>query len=511
LARESSATFCNLQGANLKSAAAELLLLRLSAMQAAGPLHRRLYGCIRGCILDASLASGTRLPASRDLARELGLSRNTVTSAYDQLRAEGYVRALTGSGTFVAEVLPEEEPHAPAARSATAAPARALRLSRRGQAAVAGAKASPRQWGAFMPGVPDVTRLPHRALARIQARLARAAPPALLTYAGPGGHPELQRALAQYLRQTRSVVCEPGQIIVTEGVHQAIDLIVRLLADAGDLAWVEEPGYWGIRSVLAVNGIRLQPLPVDAEGMRLPKMAARQPPRLAFVTPSHQYPLGAVMSMPRRLALLEHAARTGTWVVEDDYDSEFRFSGRPVPALQGLAPLAPVIYVGTFSKTLYPGLRAAYCVVPERLAAAFGTAHSEFYRGGHLLAQAALAEFIASGHYAAHVRRMRQVYAARRQMLIHLIERWLGRDWIHPCDTAAGLHLVLRLPAAMDDAVIARELLADGVLVRPLSAYYLKPARERGLILGFASVPEDKMLQPFEQLVLRLRQHAARR
>jgi GntR family transcriptional regulator/MocR family aminotransferase len=295
-------------------------------------------------------------------------------------------------------------------------------------------------------------------------------------------------------------VCEPGQIVVTEGVHQALDLITRVLGDPGDTAWVEEPGYWGTRSVLAVNGIRLLPRPVDAEGMRLP--AGRAPrmrtPRFTFVTPSHQYPLGAVMSMGRRLDLLAHAARNGTWVVEDDYDSEFRFPGQPVPSLQGLVPDAPVIYVGTFSKTLYPGLRTAYMVVPQAVAGAFRTAQSELYRGGHMLMQAALAEFIATGSYAAHIRKMRLVYAARRAFLMGLVEQWLGPGWIHEYDTNAGLHLVLALPQECDDVAIAKAAGAQGVLVRPLSRYYAGRESRRGLLLGFASVAQEQMLMPWQ-------------
>lgn len=482
--------------------AVELLQSRWHAVRAGGgsaALNRRLYECIRDCIMDGSLPVGGRLPASRDLAAGLNLSRNTVTFAYDQLRAEGYLRAVVGSGTFVTDMIPEAPLHAMRSRPMPAAQ-RGARLSARGKAAVAHARAAPRQWGAFMPGVPDVTLFPHRKLGRIIARLRRQAGPELLSYAPGGGHGVLQRSLAQYLRQARSVVCEPEQIIVTEGVHQAIDLIVRLLADVGDTAWVEEPGYWGIRSVLAINGIVPQPVLVDQEGMRLPA-PGRKPPRLAFVTPSHQYPLGPVMSMSRRLGLLARAGQTGTWIVEDDYDSEFRFSGQPVPSLQGMAPDGRVIYVGTFSKTLYPGLRTAYMVVPRALADTFKTAQSEFYRGGHLLSQLALAEFIDQGYYASHIRRMRQVYAGRRNFLLDQIRRWLGLEWVHPYDTGAGLHLVLRLPEGCDDHAVEQVAFERNVLVRALSRYYIGPRRQSGLLMGFASVPEAEMLRCFQILL----------
>ncbi|MDB6000557.1 MAG: hypothetical protein JWP52_2256, partial [Rhizobacter sp.] len=283
------------------------------------------------------------------------------------------------------------------------------------------------------------------------------------------------------------------------------DLIARLLGDPGQTAWVEEPGYWGIGRVLAINGLKTQAVPVDAEGMN-PALAARgAAPRFAFVTPSHQYPLGAIMSMGRRLALIELSIKAGTWIVEDDYDSEFRFSGHPVAALQGLALRAHVIYIGTFSKTLYPGMRTAYMVLPADLAKAFRTAHSELYRGGHVIAQAALAEYIDRGDYAAHIRKMRLVYASRRAFLIRLIEQWLGADWVHEFDTNAGLHVVLALPDGVDDVAIAQAAQERGVLTRALSRYYAGFAR-RGLLLGFACVPEADMLEPFKVLVGCIRQ-----
>lgn len=502
-------------GANLRSLTSDLIQQRwadLRQREPRQPLQRALYACLRRAIVDGSLPAASRLPASRDLAAELQLSRNTVTAAFDQLMAEGYVRAVTGSGTFVADTVPDHvlwsTGKAPARRrTSDARLVRTGRLSARGERVVANASASPVQWGAFMPGVPDVTQFPHRKFAQISQRLWRKPAPALLTYSPGGGHPQLRAALAAHLRQARSVVCEPEQVLITQGIHQAIDLVARLLADAQDSAWVEEPGYWGIRSLLAMNGVAAEPVPVDAEGMT--SRARSKPPKLVFVTPSHQYPLGAVMSLRRRLALLEHAREHGSWIVEDDYDSEFRFSGRPIPALQGLLPDAPVIYVGTFSKTMYPGMRTAYMVLPKPLVAAFRTAHSELYREGHLLTQQVLAEFVAEGHYAAHIRRMRLIYAARRRTLLDLVAQWLGPGWLHPCDSNAGLHLVIALPSDMDDVAVAEAAQRRGVVVRPLSRYYAGPRRERGLVLGFASVPEEDMARPFAVLVQCIR--AARR
>ncbi len=491
----------------MRSICGDLLLQRLGPegpKALARPLNRSLYECIRGAILDGSLGPATRLPPSRDLAAELGLSRNTVMFAYEQLLAEGYVHARTGSGTFVAATAPEAYLNAVSAEADAVQAQPMPGLSPRGLELLANASASPSQWGAFMPGVPDVTRFPHRRYAQIAARLWQQPPPEWLSYCHGGGLPALREAVATHLRVARSVRCDASQVLITEGIHQAIDLVVRLLGMSGEQAWVEEPSYWGIRSLLQVSGIGMVPMPVDDEGLALPAQgsgAAGPAPRFIFVTPSHQYPLGAVMSLTRRRALLEFARRRGSWIVEDDYDSEFRFSGQPIPSLQGMEPDAPVIYIGTFSKTLFPGLRMGYMVLPRSLASAFQTAHSELYRAGHLMTQATVSEFMRAGDYAAHIRRMRLLYGRRRAILASLIERYLGAGALHAYGSNAGLHLVLRLPDDVDDVGIANEAGRRGILVRPLSRYFLGSAVQRGLLLGYACVPEERIGPAFETLL----------
>ncbi|MGO4302302.1 MocR-like pyridoxine biosynthesis transcription factor PdxR [Cupriavidus sp. RAF12] len=495
----------------MKSICGDLLLQRLGpeGLGAFGkPLNRGLYECIRGAILDGSLPRATRLPPQRDLAAELGLSRNTVMYAYEQLLAEGYLRARTGSGTFVADTAPESYLNATAAAITDAGPRAMPGLSPRGQQLLANASASPTQWGAFMPGVPDLRRFPHRRYAQISARLWRQPPPEWLSYGHGGGLPALREAVAAHLRVARSVRCDAEQVLITEGIHQAIDLVVRLLGSTGDQAWVEEPSYWGIRGVLQVSDIGMVPMPVDDEGLTLPEADAGRlsgrtepAPRFIFVTPSHQYPLGAVMSLKRRRALLEFARQHGSWIVEDDYDSEFRFSGQPIPSLQGMEADAPVIYIGTFSKTLYPGLRMGYLVLPRELAGAFQTAHAELYRAGHLMTQATVAEFMQAGDYAAHIRRMRPLYARRRAVLAALIERYLGPGALNAQGSNAGLHLVLRLPDEADDVAITAAARAKGIMVRPLSRYYLGTPVQRGLLLGYACVPEEDIGPAFDVLL----------
>lgn len=484
----------------MRSLHADLLLQRLQ-LTTGGQLRLRVCQCLRTAIADGSIPPGSRLPATRDLARELGVSRNTVLYAYEQLQAEGYLQAKTGSGTSVAEILPDSY-----LMATTGQPGRPHRyveeveLSRRGSKLMGYANASPHQWGAFVPGVPDVREFPHALFSSIQRRINRDPLHHHLTYSHQGGSYELQQELVEYLRVTRSVQCEVDQILITEGTHQGIDLIAKMLCDPEDRVWFEEPGYWGARNILRINGADILPVRVDQHGMVPLAGGKGPPPKLIFVTPSHQYPLGAVMSLPRRKQLLALAREQGSWIIEDDYDSEFRFAGNPIPALQGLEPDAPVIYLGTFSKTLYPALRIGYMVLPKPLAAAMKLACAELYRGGHFLIQTALAQFMREGHYNAHIRRMRLLYGRRRAYLVSLITRYLGPEFLHAYDHDAGLHLVLVLPKGCDDVKIAAHALRRGVSVRPLSQYFMHRQSMRGLLLGFACVEESAMLPAFNVL-----------
>ncbi len=469
-------------------------------------LHRRLYAAICSCILEGSLKPATRMPPSRDLAGELSLSRNTVLRVYEQLQAEGYISARTSSGTFVTDSVldnlnlrADKEPAVAAQEDRTRLSARCLEL-------LGYASASPRQWGAFIPGVPDVQYFPHRTLKKIQDRLARRLRPEFLTYDAAGGVSELKEALADYLRTARGVRCSPDQILITEGIHQALDLVTRSLCNPGDNTWIEEPGYWGIKNILRINAVNFSAIPVNEQGM-VPPVSSECAPKLIFVTPSHQYPLGSVMSLNRRRQLLFRARETQSWIVEDDYDSEFRFSGQPIPSLQGLEEDSPVIYIGTFSKTLYPALRLGYVVLPKPLAAPLKKVHTDLYRGGHLLIQAALAEFIKEGYYAAHIRKMRQLYSRRRHTLVELITRELGEEYLGSFSSNAGLHLILQLPAQGDDEAIAKQANAEGLLVRPLSRYYVNEEKRCGLLLGFASLEEHEMAAAFSRLAGIIKAH----
>jgi len=463
-------------------------------------LGRQLYDIIRQLILTGDLRAGTKLPASRVLSREIGLSRNTVLSAYEQLHSEGFVVSATGSGTFVSDTvpcLPSRQPE-PSPTDAVVPPH--LALSRRGAELVRTAQASARQWGAFTPGVPDVSLFPHEVWSRLMRRRWRKPDPTLLTYSHGPGYLPLRTALAQYLRLARSVECEPDQIIVTSGIHQSLSLIASLLGESSEVAWVENPCYWGARTVLRASGLRTQPIDVDDEGMAPSAGQMQTPPRFIFVTPSHQYPLGTVMSLSRRRMLLEYAHRNNIWIIEDDYDSEFRFDGRPLASLQGLDSHDRVIYLGTFSKTLFPGLRMGFMVLPKVLSTHFAAGLSELYREGRLLDQAVVADFMNEGHYTAHIKRMRVLYARRQVLLREAIVEHFGQDW--PISThEAGLHLVMHLPEGADDVGIVLAAHSLGISIRPLSRYYAGGAGRPGLLFGYASVPDDEIKPAFQTLV----------
>jgi len=391
---------------------------------------------------------------------------------------------------------------APALLTSTQAQRTAARaLSTRGARLIAGAGVSKRQGGAFMPGVPDVSRFPARIWTRLHNKYWRSLRPDLLTYAPGGGLALLRHVLADYLRTSRSVRCSPEQIIITTGIHQSVDLAVRLLSDPGDTIWTEDPCYWGVRSVLQVSGLKPRPIAVDGEGIDpSPEDFAAAPPKLILVTPSHQYPLGMVMSLARRRMLLEYARQHQCWIVEDDYDSEFRYGSRPLASLQGLDTAGQVIYVGSFGKTLFPGLRVGYLVAPEPLAESFATASAELYREGQLLQQAVLAEFIAEGHFTSHIRKMRALYGQRRQVLLDALTRRYG-DALPAMGGDAGLHVVMQLPDGSDDRAVAEAALARNIVVRPLSGYYSERERAAsGLLIGYACVPDEDIAPAFDTL-----------
>jgi GntR family transcriptional regulator/MocR family aminotransferase len=462
--------------------------------QAAVPLFRQLYGGLRAAILAGRLEGGTRLPPTRQLATELQVSRKTVVNAFEQLIAEGYLEGKVGSGTYVARVLPEEvlQVSQPAGPAAASAPARSSRLSAWGASLASRAPSalSGDTGRAFEPGIPALEEFPYKLWSRLAAHAWRVVEREQLSYGDPLGYRPLRAAIASYLRTVRGMNCEPEQVMIMTGMHQTLTLVCKMVLAPGEAACMEDPGALAVRLGLADAGAEIVPLPVDQHGLSVERLAAEAKgaqARLVYVTPSHQYPLGVTMSLARRLALLQWAARTGAWVLEDDYDSEYRYAGRPLAALQGLDQAGCVLYMGTFSKVLFPALRLSYLVVPAAAVELFAKARGAFGRQAPILEQVVLTEFFEQGHFARHLRRMNGIYQERQATLIEAVrEKLAGQLEIMP--TSTGLHVMGWLPAGFDDRRTSQLARAHGVDVPPLSAHAICTQLRPGLILGYACV-----------------------
>ena len=506
-----------------------MLLVRLDGE---GTLQRQAYRALRGAILEGRLRPGERLPSTRECARELGVSRNTVLAAYDQLVAEGYAVARPASGTFVAESLPpptarrsvEHAASMPSARSAgrstaggrgrtTSVPANnelsSLPLSQIGRRIFENVAPRHATWSLprdpveidFRYGEPAYADLPLATWSRLIGRRARRLSVRRLSYQSPGGAPELREALAGYLSRARGVVCAPEQILVVHGSQQAIDLTTRLLVDAGDRVVLEEPCYTGFSFCLAALGAEAVRVPTDEHGLRVEELERIDDARLVCVTPSHQYPAGGVLSLPRRLALLGWAHARSAYVLEDDYDGEFRFEGRPLECLQSLDAHGRVLYSGTASKILFPSLRIGWLVVPQALVATFRSALALADTGTASLEQLALADFIAEGHLERHVRRIRKRHASRRRALLDAVERELaGRARV--LGVSAGVHVLLRLDQLRqrDVSRLRAACRARGVGVYPAAPFYARPPAHAELLLGYGGLDERAIAEGIKRL-----------
>jgi GntR family transcriptional regulator/MocR family aminotransferase len=429
-----------------------------------GPRTRALYGAIRGLIEAGGVSPGVKLPTSRDLARRFGMSRAAVVAAFEMLVSEGFASARVGAGTFVAGKVPRL-PQQAAAKSADLPHAPALPLT---------------------VGVTGYDPRTHRIFRKLLSRAVASPPPQLFGYGDPRGGGALREAIAHYLRTARGVRCEARQIIVTSGAQQGIDLFLRAAIKPGDPVWVEDPCYPMAAAAMKGFGARMTGVRVDAEGLDVEDGARRAPKaRAIYVTPSHQFPLGVTMTMRRRLGLLDWARSNRAWIIEDDYDSEFRYGGPPLTALQGMDGAGRVAYVGTFSKILFPGLRAGYLVAPEPLLEKIVAVRARSDRYPPILTEAPLAALLNEGHFAAHLRRMRRrVQAGRDALVAALAENARGKLEFRAPDQ--GLHLVARLFQPRQDKAIAEAAKAAGIGARALSPMYLGRTREQGLVLGFS-------------------------
>jgi GntR family transcriptional regulator / MocR family aminotransferase len=466
------------------------------------PIYRQLYDSFRDLIVQGSLGSGQQIPSTRTLAKELGISRFPVLNAYAQLLDEGYFEGHIGSGTVVSSSLPDQ-------------PALSGPVSLRSTGILSGPRRSS-QISAQLPKVETVPWLQGRApfvgsqlaldqfpfnvWSRLLAFRCRKILENSLHYGHPMGLRDLREAIATYLRTARAVRCQAEQIMIVSGSQQALDIASRVLLDRKDRVWLEEPGYTLARHIFMMAGTRLVPVPVDQEGLDVAagkKLCARA--KAVYVCPSHQYPLGVVMSASRRLQLLHWAQSTGSWIIEDDYDSEYRYAGAPIASLQGLDRYSRVIYIGTFSKVLFPSVRIGYVVVPPDLVEQFVAVRQAMDIFPSNLYQQVLSDFINQGHFERHIRRMRAIYHERRNALVASIRKDLA-DILRVLGGDAGLHLTVTLKKPASDVAISARAALQNLWLWPLSICYLGSAPRQGFVLGFGGIPVDQMPKAVHRL-----------
>lgn len=450
------------------------------------PLQTQLQHQLTQWICSGRLPPGTRLPSSRRLAAELSISRNTVTIVLEQLKSEGFLQSIQGKGVYVAADLPQNinRPSTVHWHNRGGLP----ELSAFGQTLNKTPLLEHSEILPFTPGIPDLSSFPQKTWLQIQRRHQDRIN--LMGYDGNQGYEPLRESLAEYLKLSRGVLCKPAQIIITQGAQQAISLCAQLLLNEGDSVLVENPGYMGARKAFLARRAKLISCPmndngVDIDAMQRDHIIAQTSPKLMYVTPTHQYPLGGILTASQRLKLLDWAATHNTWLIEDDYDSEFHYFHKPIAALQGMAEQTPVIYMGSFSKTLYPALRLGYLVVPEALVKVFVQGKS--FMGGEspLLTQAVVADFINEGHFVRHLRKMRLLYQAKWQHLNHLLNHQLKKP-VRPIQQSAGMHLAIEIPG-VDDQKLKQNLQQKGFGSSALSSYYNDQPTKTGLVLGFAN------------------------
>ncbi|HYM76109.1 MAG TPA: PLP-dependent aminotransferase family protein [Candidatus Dormibacteraeota bacterium] len=470
----------------MKRVASGLLPIIAVDRRASQPLHRQIYDSFRAAILDGRLRPGQRIPSSRVFASEIGVSRFPVLNAYAQLVAEGYLQSHVGAGTVVSGSLPEYLTSSGPMR-AKSTPVRAgLRLISHRCSLVPPIKDVPWMvpFGPFRVGQVAFDQFPLHTWSALVARRSRNVNAESAHYGDLVGQESLRRAIANYLRTARAVRCEPEQVLIVNGSQQALEIATRVLLNPGDRVWIENPSYRLARDVFALNECRMEPIPVDAEGLDVPAGIRRcRKARAAFVTPSHQFPLGVTMSASRRLQLVDWARNSGAWIIEDDYDSEYRYESLPIPSLQGLDNNSRVIYIGTFSKVLFPSLRLGYIVVPPDLIESFVTMRRVMDLGLPTFHQQALADFIDEGHFARHIRRMRIHYGELRRVLFENLSHILG-NMVEVIGDEAGMHLTVILQNKLNDEEISRRAARQNLSLWPLSPFYLGQTRQ-GFILGF--------------------------
>jgi GntR family transcriptional regulator / MocR family aminotransferase len=462
------------------------------------PVFRQIYLQLRSAILSGALRPATKLPSTRELASQLGVSRSAAVSAFEQLLAEGYASGKKGSGTYIASDLPESFA--------------AIHGRKKRPASVAADAASARQLDDFVDVTAQSDERPFnlgRTLVdartaelwrKLSVRTLRSFGRHHLGYGDPQGMPELRKSVCDYLRAARAVRCEPEQVVITAGTQQAVDIVTRVMQGPNREVWIEDPGYSLTRRALVGAGAKLCPVTVDQHGLNVAEGVRRAPKaRAAFITPSHQFPTGVVLSMARRLELLAWARESGAWIVEDDYASEFRYGGRPLASLQGLDEADRVIYIGTLNKALFPGLRLGYVVAPPSLVRASVTARYLMDRQPSSFCQTVAAAFMEEGHFAAHIRRMREMYRNQRDALVAALRRRLG-DHLTVDPPDQGMHLVAYTRRGLSDVAIERAGREYGVIVRAMSRLYIEAPAQSALMLGFSGYPRQTIAPAIARL-----------
>ncbi len=468
------------------------------------PLYKQLYNYLKEGILCGRFSSGFRLPSTRAFANELKLSRSTVLLSIEQLIAEGYLESYVGKGTFVSQHLPDLKVKTFQQKQVSLNTA--IKLSNRADAFISSRVYDNSSTPAFRPGIPETNEFPFKIWRRLLNKHWRKPEAKNLFYGSGAGYLPLRQEISNYLKLARGVKCSAEQVIIVNGSQQALQIASYLLADANDQVWIENPGYTGAQAAFKSAMLKMVPIAIDSEGLSVKTAISKAPKaKFAYVSPSHQYPMGVIMSLARRLELLEWARANNSWILEDDYDSEFRFKGQPLAALQGLDQANSVVYIGSFSKVLFPALRLGYVVVPQAMTDAFVKARLHFDRGSPWINQMVLADFIAEGHFARHIRKMRVIYAQRRELLISLLADLLAEFELG--SSPAGMHLVLYLPANLNDVVVAKKLKENGIEAFPLSNYSLDDSHKMGLVLGYGAVDEHLIISGVKKMVSLIKEY----
>ncbi len=459
------------------------------------PLYKQLYNAFRQSILEGKFSPGQKLPGTRSLASELKISRNTVVLAFEQLLLEGYIKGKIGAGTFVNEI-PDNILNAKenVNRKKSEKKISTHLISQLGSPDLVHRNILKEEIIPYQNGLPSLDDFPLKVWLKLNNRVSQTLSNAHLGYGEAAGYKQLREEIAVYLRTYRAVKCSADQIIIVNGSQQGLDIIMRVLLETGNNVWLEDPGYFGARASMLFSNAQIFPCPLDNEGLNIEYSSKKYPPpKLIYTTPSHQFPLGLTMSISRRIQLLQYASKNNCWIIEDDYDSEFRYSGSPLPSLQGMDKNNCVIYLGTFSKVLFPALRLGYIVLPDpQMVDLFVSAKSMMDRQSPMFEQMITSQFLKMGYFTRHIRKMRTLYKERQEFLINEIEKELG-DSLKVNVSDAGMHIIAWLPENLDDTIISRKARENKLIAYPLSEYVLKFKQKPGLILGYTAFDKPKL------------------